>query len=74
MLMQMQNIMKEFTSISKKVVTMEEERNALEYQETMNLNIENISITSQQIWRSIYEVINDYYFKAVKIISNLSHV
>ena len=39
----------------------------MEYFETMNLDIENISITSQQIWRSINEVIHDDYFKAVKL-------
>ena len=32
----------------------------------MNLEIENIASKIQQIWRSIYEVIHDYYFKAVK--------
>ena len=32
-----------------KVFTIEEERNTLEYQETMNLDIENIASTSQQI-------------------------
>ena len=32
----------------------------------MNLEIENISSTYQHIWRSIYEVIHDYHFKAVK--------
>ena len=48
-----------------KVVTIEEEMNTLEYQETMNLDSENIAITSQQIWRSIYEVIHDDSFKAV---------
>ena len=32
----------------------------------MNLDIENIDKTNQQIWRSIYEVIHDDYFKAVK--------
>ena len=49
------------------MVTVEEERKNLEYQETMNLYIENISSTSQQIWRSIYEVIHDDYFNAVKL-------
>ena len=48
------------------MATTEEYRKTLEYQETMNLDIENIASTSQQIWRSIYEVIHDYYFKAVK--------
>ena len=38
----------------------------MEYQETMDLDIENISSTSQQIWRSVYEVIYDDYFKALK--------
>ena len=32
----------------------------------MNLYIENIAITDQNIWISIYEVIHDDYFKAVK--------
>ena len=49
------------------MVTIEEERNTLEYQETMNLDTEKITSTSQQIWRSIYEVIHDDYFKAVKL-------
>ena len=33
----------------------------------MNLDIENISSTSRQIWRSIYEFIHDDYFKVVKL-------
>ena len=33
----------------------------------MNIDIENISITSQEIWRSIYEVIHDDDFKTVKL-------
>ena len=48
------------------IVTIEDERNNLEYQETMNLNIGNIASTNQQILRSIYEVIHDDYLKAVK--------
>ena len=57
------------------MVTVEEERTNLEYQKTMNLYIENISSTSQQIWRSIYEIIHDDYFKAVKLFPTkcLSH-
>ena len=31
----------------------------------MNLDIEKIASTSQQIWGSIYEVIHDDYFKAI---------
>ena len=49
------------------MVTVEEERKNLEYQKTMNLYIENISSTSQQIWRSTYEGIHDGYFKAVEL-------
>ena len=49
------------------MVTIEEGRNNLEYQETLSLVIENISSTSQQIWGSIYEVIDDSYFKTVKL-------
>ena len=32
----------------------------------MNLDIENIASTNQNIWRSIYEVIHDDNFKVVK--------
>ena len=39
----------------------------MEYQETMNLDIDNISSTNQQIWIPIYEVIHDGYFKVVKL-------
>ena len=49
-----------------KFVTIEEERNNLEYQKTMDLDIENIVSTNQQLWRLIYEVIHDDYFKVVK--------
>ena len=50
-----------------RVVTIEEEKKTLGYQETMNLDIENIASTNQQIWRSTYEVIHDDYFKVVKL-------
>ena len=33
----------------------------------MNLAIENISSTSQQLQRSLYEVIHDDYFKSVRL-------
>ena len=33
----------------------------------MNLDIENIASTSQNICRSIYEVTNDDYFEAVEL-------
>ena len=38
------------------------------YQEIMNLDIENIASTNQQFCRSIYEVINDSYFKVVTLL------
>ena len=63
-MMEMQKIMKIHKN-KEKGVTIEEEKKNLEYQEKMNLDIENIAITSQQIWRSVYEVIHDYSFKAV---------
>ena len=52
------------------MVTIEEEINTLEYQETVNLDIENIDSSSQNIWISIYEVIDDTYFFN-EIISNI---
>ena len=39
----------------------------MEYQEKINLDIENIANTSRKCWRSIYEVIHDDYFKAVRL-------
>ena len=50
-----------------KFVTIEEYKKTLEYQETMNLDIENISSLNQQLWMSIYEVIDDSNFKVVKL-------
>ena len=44
------------------IVTIEEQNNTSEYEETMNAEIENIAITNQPFWRSIYEVIEDSYF------------
>ena len=49
------------------MVTIEDERNNLEYQETVNLDIETFSSSSQQTWVSIYEVIDDSYFKELKL-------
>ena len=39
----------------------------MEYQETMNVDIENIASKNQQFWISIYEVIDDSYFILVKL-------
>ena len=39
----------------------------LEYQEKMNVDIENIASIKQPFWRSIYEVIDDSYFEVVKL-------
>ena len=47
------------------MVTIKEEKKTLEHQERMNLYIENIASTNQQIWISIYEFIHDHYFKVV---------
>ena len=33
----------------------------------MNVDVENIASTSQQIWRSIYKVIENSYFEATKL-------
>ena len=33
----------------------------------MNLDIEDTASTNQQVWRSIYEVIDDSYFGVVKL-------
>ena len=62
----MQNIIKSLIKIKVKDVTIEEESKTLEYQETMDLDIENIASTSQNIWRSIYKAMHDGYFKVVK--------
>ena len=48
-------------------VTMQEEKKTLEYQEIMNVDIENISSKKQQFWRPIYEVIENLYFEETKI-------
>ena len=45
------------------VVIMKEESNNLGYQETRNVDIENISSKKQPFWRSIYEVIENSYFE-----------
>ena len=44
------------------VVKIKEEKNTLEYQETINGDIENITSKKQPFWRSIYEVIDYSYF------------
>ena len=49
------------------MVTIGEESNNFGYQETINLEIENVASTNQQIWRSIYKVIDYSYFKAVEL-------
>ena len=49
------------------VVTIEKERKTLEYQETMNVDIENIASKKQPFWISIYEVIHDDYFEVVQL-------
>ena len=41
------------------VSTIEEDNKTLEYKETMDLYIDNISSKNQLAWRPIYEVIDD---------------
>ena len=50
---------------------MKEDKNNLEYQETMNLDIKKISNTKLPFWRSIYEVIDDSYFEVVNVPKNI---
>ena len=49
------------------VVKIEEENKTLGYQETMNVDIENIASKNQPFWRPIYEVIDDSYFGLVNL-------
>ena len=42
----------------------------MEYQETIDLDIENIASTNEKIWVSIYEFIRDDYFKVIKFFPN----
>ena len=49
------------------VVETKEKKETLEYQETMNVDIEKIASTKQPFWISIYEVIDDSYFEGKKI-------
>ena len=49
------------------VVKMKEDKNTLEYHETLNVDIKNIASKKQPFWRSIYEVIDDSYFEATRL-------
>ena len=49
------------------VVTTKEEKNTLNYLETMSVDIKSIASIKQKFWRSIYEVIDDSYFEVVKL-------
>ena len=49
------------------VVKMKEEKNNLEYQETMKVDIQNIASKKQPFWRPIYEVIENSYFEETKL-------
>ena len=48
-----------FNEDKKKLVTIKEYNNTLKYQETSNLDIGHIASLSQQLWISMYEVIDD---------------
>ena len=39
----------------------------MEYQETMNVGIENIASKKQPFWRPIYEVLENSYLEATKL-------
>ena len=45
------------------VVTMKEDEKTLEYQETMNVYIENIASKKHSFWRPIYEIIDIHILK-----------
>ena len=49
------------------VVTMKEEKETVEYQETMNVDIENIASKKQLFWTPIYEVIENSSFEETKL-------
>ena len=49
------------------VVTTKEENITLEYQETINVDIENIACKKQPFWRPIYEVVDKSYFEETKL-------
>ena len=39
----------------------------MEYQETMNVDIENMASKKQPIWRPVYEVIDYSYFRVTTL-------
>ena len=45
------------------IISMEKEQKTLEYQETMKVEVENISKNKKAIWRPIYEVIHAPFLK-----------
>ena len=49
------------------VVTIKEEKRDLGYQETMDVDIENIFSKKQPFWISIYEVIDYSFFEETKL-------
>ena len=48
------------------VISIEEEQKNSEYQEIINVDVENIANNNKN-WRPIYEVIDDSFFAATKI-------
>ena len=49
-----------------RMICLLQQKKTLEYQETMNLDIENIASLKKN-WRPIYEVIENSYFEATKL-------
>ena len=53
------------------IITIKKYNNTLEYQETINGDIENITSKKEQFWKSIYEVIDYSYFGVVNFFPKL---
>ena len=49
------------------VVTLKEEKNTLEYQDTMSVDIKNIASKKQPFWWATYEVIENSYIEEIKL-------
>ena len=50
------------------VVTIVEDNNTLKYQETINVDVENIASKNLSFWRPIDEVIENSYFEATNLL------
>ena len=48
------------------IISMEVDQKTLEYQERLNIDIENISKNKTKNWRPMYEIIDTSFFAATK--------